>query len=408
MPSSTSQWFSGISWHPRRGSSRRNWRLLLARFNKALLGMKKIRRKYLSLATRTCVQVGMRLEKLSVWPWLLIACFWFGLVAHAQSPADEGDNGRDVLVYKDGDRVRGHVVTESTDLIVFKSDRFGELRVRPDEVVIIKAEKPQGAVTKQVVAAGIRPLPTPAERREQEKVSIWERFSPAVLTARVRNFFGPWHGRLAVSDEVVTDTAHRNAIAVEAKLKRTLEKDVVELTSRYDYDRTDDVKTTDLLKSTGSWRHDFNRMQFTQYRPTLEWNRANRRPNAANEYVLLQQELGFGFNVLSKPARKLRLGLSENLFDTWSSGPGSSHSSRAVESLFDEAEFALPWRMALTQRGVWYPMVHNSDGWEDQIELNKKLTETLSVALRHEIRRHNPDGASQDYTRLKLLLGLDF
>jgi hypothetical protein len=51
---------------------------------------------------------------------------------------------------------------------------------------------------------------------------------------------------------------------------------------------------------------------------------------------------------------------------------------------------------------------HKTDGWEDRIELNKKLTETLSVALRHEIRRHNPDGSSQDYTRLKFLFGFDF
>jgi hypothetical protein len=350
----------------------------------------------------------MRLEKSSVWRWILVTCLCWGVVLRGQSPADEVDNGRDTLVYKDGDRVHGHIVTESTDMIVFKSDRFGELHVKPDEVVIIKAEKPESAPAKRVVAAGIRPPVNSAERREQEKVSIWERFSPAVLTARVRNFFGPWHGRLAFSDELVTDTAHRNDIAVEAKLKRTLEKDVVELTSRYDYDRTDEVKTTDMLKSTGSWRHDFNRMQFGQYRPTLEWNRANHRPNSSNTYVLLQQELGFGLNLMSSPARKLRVGVSENMFDTWSGTPNRGHSSRAVESLFDEAEFALPWRMALVQRGVWYPVVHNSDGWEDQIELNKKLTETLSVAIRHEIRRHSPDGASQDYTRLKLLLGLDF
>jgi hypothetical protein len=368
----------------------------------------KVRRKYLSPWLRTCVQVEMRLAMCSFWRWLLVSCLCWGVGVRAQSPADDADNTRDALVYKDGDRVHGHVVSESTDIIVFKSDRFGELRVRPDEVVIIKADKSASGQTKQVVALGIRSPVNSAERREQEKVSIWDRFSPAVLTARVRNFFGPWHGRLAFSDEVVTDTAHRNDIAVEAKLKRTLEKDVVELTSRYDYDRTDDVKTTDMLKSTGSWRHDFNRMQFGQYRPTLEWNRANHRANGSNAYVLLQQELGFGLNLLSSPARKLRVGVSENMFDTWSQGPTGGHSSRAVESIFDEAEFALPWRMALVQRGVWYPVVHNSDGWEDQIELNKKLTETLSVAIRHEIRRHNPDGASQDYTRLKLLLGLDF
>jgi len=48
------------------------------------------------------------------------------------------------------------------------------------------------------------------------------------------------------------------------------------------------------------------------------------------------------------------------------------------------------------------------DGWENRVELSKKFTETFSTAIRHEIRRGSPDGTAQDYTRLKLLLGLDF
>jgi hypothetical protein len=108
------------------------------------------------------------------------------------------------------------------------------------------------------------------------------------------------------------------------------------------------------------------------------------------------------------PTRKVRVGVSENLFDIWSFAPGGTHGSRAVASLFDETELSLPWRMSLVQRGVWYPEAAHHAGWDDQIELNKKLSETLSLALRHEIRRNNPDGASPNYTRLKLLLELDF
>jgi hypothetical protein len=76
--------------------------------------------------------------------------------------------------------------------------------------------------------------------------------------------------------------------------------------------------------------------------------------------------------------------------------------------MFEEVELTLPWRMSLSQRGVWYPVRNQPDAWENRIELNKKLTETLSTSLRHEIRRNNPDGSAQDYTRLKLLFGLDF
>ncbi len=341
--------------------------------------------------------------------WAAVAGFFlFALVAMAQSPADTADAARDTLVYKDGDRVHGRFVEQKGDIIVFKSDRFGELRVPASDAVVIKAEKPAGEQAKEVIAAEAKTPPTTKEREEEEKVSIWNRFSPAVLTAKVREFFGPWHGRLAFSNEVVSDTSNRDNLAIEGKLSRKFPKDAVDLSSRYDYDKTNGSVTTDIWKSTGSWRHDFNRYEFGQYRPSVEYNQANVKAGLPNEYVLLQQEIGLGLNVYTTPARKVRVGISENLFDIWSHVPTSEHSSRAVESLFDEAELSLPWRMTLTQRGVFYLESMRHPGWEDQIELNKKLTETLSVALRHEIRRHNPDGASQDYTRLKLLLGLDF
>ncbi len=329
-------------------------------------------------------------------------------VARAQSPEDTLEATRDTLVYKDGDRIHGRVVSQDGGVIVFKSDRFGVVTVPAADAVIIKAEKPAAAVTKEVVAEGIKRPPTSAEKKEQERVSIWDRFSPALLTAKVRNFFGPWHGRLALSDEVVQDTAHRDDLAIEGRLKRKFAKDSVDLTARYEYDKANNIATTDLFKGTGSWRHDFNRRVFSQYRPNFEWNRANVHNGVPANYVLLQQEIGVGLSVLTKPARTLRVGVSENLFDTWTISPPNSHTSHASESFFDEAEFALPWRMTLTQRGVWYPESIRRDGWENQIELNKKLTETLSVAIRHEIRRNNPDGTSQDYTRLRLLLGLDF
>lgn len=352
---------------------------------------------------------GMILGKWFPAGGVLIAFFSLTFFAHAQAPDVTIPNTLDTLVYKDGDRVHGHVVEEKNGLIVFQSERFGLLRVPAAAAVVIKAEKKPEEVVKEVVAQGIKPVRSREEREEEEKVTIWERFSPAVLTAEIRDFFGPWHGRLAFSNEIVADTNHRDNIAVEGKLSRKFTKDVLDFNARYDYDQVDGDVATDLFKAGGSWRHDFSSKQFTQYRPTVEWNRANfTQSGFPLEYVLLQQEIGYGFNVWTRPGQKVRLGVSENLFDIWSSVPTPTHGSRAVESLFDEVEMALPWRMTLTQRGVWYPESNHGQGWEDQIELNKKLTETLSLALRHELRRNNPDGASQDYTRLKLLIGLDF
>lgn len=360
----------------------------------------------------------MRLGKWS--SFAVVLSLWCAVFGHAQAPAAGAEVQRDTLVYKDGDRVHGTLVEQTATTIVFRSERFGELRVAVADAVVIKAApQPAEAPAKQVVAQGIRPAAEPAtaaqtaeqaaekaeQRAEEEKARAWDLFSPAVLTAKVRQFFGPWGGRIAFSNELLTDAAERQNVAFDVKLSRKFKRDSVDLNARYDYNQTDEVVTMDVFKGGGSWRHDFpkNRM-FSQYRPTVEWNRVNIKKRAEGEYTLVQQEIGFGVNLWTKPTRKVRVGVSENLFDIWSEGQG--HGSRAVASLFDEVEIALPWRMKLTQRGVWYPETEKS--WENQVELNKKLTETLSLALRQEIRRNNPDGASLDYTRLRLLIGLDF
>ncbi len=318
---------------------------------------------------------------------------------------------RDTLVYKDGDRVQGVLVAEDGGILVFKSDRFGELRVPAAQAAVIRAEPPATApvpAPAPSATAAAAAKPRAPEPESDEHGSLWDRFTPAALTARVRTFFGPWRGRLAFSAEVVTDSAERAMTSYEANLRRTWKADEVQLNSRFDYSETNDVATTDVLKVWGHWRHDFSPRLFAHYRPTSEWNRASRLRGVPNDYVLLQQEIGAGYQLLTQPGRKLRVGLSQNRFDTWNSAPLSGHVSRGVISSFEEAEFGLPWRMTLAQRGVWYPAGDESDGWENRIDLNKKLTETLSTSLRHEIRRNNPDGTAQDYTRLKLLFGLDF
>ncbi|HEY1111024.1 MAG TPA: DUF481 domain-containing protein [Opitutaceae bacterium] len=361
--------------------------------------------------------------------WCVCAVLCGGLVTGLWAAAETPANTRDTLVYKDGDRVQGSLISTSATEIVFRSDRFGELRVKAaDAVVIAGVKSPEAApvakaATPPAAAPGAVATATPpkaavepAKSREQaardeaeeERVTIWDRFSPGVLTAKVRNFFGPWGGRLAFSTEVISDVQELNTHALEAKLTRKWKKDEVQLSARYDYAETNDVPTTDIIKASGFWRHEFNKKWFSQYRPSAEWNHASKRQGVPNDYLLLQQEIGMGYHLYSSPTRTVRLGLSQNLFDIWNTAPTPDHTSRGVPSAFEEVELKLPWRMGLTQRGVFYPVRGQVDGWENRLELNKKLTETLSVAVRHEIRRNNPDGSAQDYTRLRLMFGLDF
>ena len=346
------------------------------------------------------------------------SCLVLLAVARPAERTTEEGHGYDVLVYQDGDRLQGHLVEQTAEIIVFRSERFGVVRVPVANAVVIKSGKPAepgptAAVISAPPAAPAGNLQKAAERAEVEKVSAWEWFSPAVLTARLANFFGPWHGKLGFSTEVVSDTSTRNNVALETLLQRKWKTDEVQLKARYDYSKTNELTTTDLIKADGLWRHDFPRGWFAQYRPALEWNRASfNKAGAPNDYVLMQQEIGVGLNLIAKSSRKVRVGVSENLFDLWNTVPGTTsdpHNSRSVESLFLETELKLPWRMSLAQRAVYYYSIASStDGWENRIELSKKFTETFSTSIRHEIRRDNPDGRAPDYTRLKLLFGFDF
>lgn len=343
-----------------------------------------------------------------------------GMKAQEPGPATQG--GKDVLVYKDGDRLQGRLVEQSTYTIVFNSERFGLLRVPVDDAVVIKSSKPPEpspasvAKTAKAETPSAPPAPKPqtsAERAEAEKVSRWELFSPAVLTAKLASFFGPWHGKVSFSTEVVSDTSDRNNIALEGTLQRKWKTDEVQLKGRYDYSKTNELTTTDVIRGDGLWRHDFPKARFALYHPTFEWNRASfdKITKLPNDYFLVQQEIGVGLSLFSKASRKVRLGVSENLFDVWTTVDSSadSHDSRTVESAFVETELKLPWRMSLSQRAVYYYSIASGEvGWENRIELSKKFTETLSTSIRHEIRRDNPDGRAPDYSRLKLLFGLDF
>ena len=182
------------------------------------------------------------------WRWLGLVLAGTAMWVARSGAAEAVAGAHDALVYKDGDRVQGRLVSRDGGVIVFKSDRFGELRVPAADAVVIMAEKPKAtapapasAAAGGTAVAGASAKPagavpagkTAAERDEEERMTIWERFSPWVLTAQVRNFFGPWHGRLALSTETVADSTDRKNSSVDATLRRKWERDEVQLNGRF-------------------------------------------------------------------------------------------------------------------------------------------------------------------------------
>lgn len=318
----------------------------------------------------------------------------------AQSVADQ-------LIYKDGDRVRGRFVKFDGGTIIFKSERFGLLNVPTADASVALANVP--VVKPNASSDGVAAA---REGEEQEEASAWP-FSPLAIARSLQEFFGAWHGKFAVSAEVLNDTAEHNSETVQVQLGRKWEHDTLKLNGRYDFGATNHVTTTDLLTADASWRHEFPEHFFSVYQPKLEWNRnfyTSTTPALPADYVLLQQEAGVGVNLSTSKTRKLRTGVSENIFSVWTTPAATAaQDTHTAESVFLEGEMKLPWRISITDRGIYYySIARDTEGWENRFEIDKKLTETLTVGMRHELRTNNPDVRVADYRRLKLLFGLEF
>jgi hypothetical protein len=316
----------------------------------------------------------------------------------------------DELIYNDGDRVRGHLVGRNDQTIIFQSERFGLLNVPATEATVVLAPSP--AATKRAVAAAAAAGATATVAQIEEAESAWSLayWSPLALARMLRKVFGPWHGRFSFASTLLSNANENNSVSLNGNLRRKWKNDEVQLNSDYNFSQVNHVTSSDVVKADGAWRHDFPKRFFSTYRPSLEWDRAYKSASgAAADYVLLQQEVGAGVNIFSRPGKKLRFGLAENFFDVWNTAPPKEHSQSNIESTFVEADWKLPWRITLTDRGVfYYSLVESNHGWENRFEVNKKLTETLSVGLRHEVRNNNPDTRISDYRLLRFMVGLDF
>lgn len=317
----------------------------------------------------------------------------------------------DELIYRDGDRLRGHLVSEDETEWIFQSKRFGELRVSKSEASVVQTALQEDLGPPIEVATEADAGSSTYEETEADKDQLlpWDYLNPTYLTNYLREIFGPWKGRFSFSTELVSDTTDRSTVTVAARLRRKWERDDVEMNLRYDYTETEAITTRDFAKMSASWRHDFKSRFFALYTSALEWNRNYKTGGVAADYLLLQQELGAGVSLIQGEGRELRVGVSENRFDVWITEPKDTHEGTNAESIFVEAEWELPWRITLSERGVYYyDLSTKEDGWENKFQVDKKLTETLSIGILHELRYNNPDVRVADYRLLRLLVGLDF
>ena len=329
------------------------------------------------------------------------------ILACACLRAAPAEDGVDVLVYTNGDRVHGKFVSRENNTIIFESQHFGRLKVPATDARVLTAVASASRGTSTTTVS--RPKDSPAEIADHNffDPTDWRMTS---LTETIRHIFGQWHGRLSFASSSTINEKEHKSFVVETKLTRKWTRDEVRIDARYDYASDDDDVSRDIFKSDSYWRHELSPRFFTLYSPNIEWDRDYTTDTGLDvDYLLLQQQLGVGINLITRGDQRLRVGVAENLFDLWVLSPIRSHTASNTESIFFESELTLPYRIAVTDRGsLFYAFGNGGTGWENQLEISKKLTETLSLGMRHEVRLDTPGIDVSNYTLWRFMVGLDF
>jgi RNase P/RNase MRP subunit p29 len=330
--------------------------------------------------------------------YLMLAAAW--VAAWSAAP---GASRADSLTFKsNGDRLKGTVVAEEGNVVVFESERFGVLRVPRGEVTF---EKDDMAAAQEV--ASVNP-PTPDGSAVMADGSA-DAAQLAMVSAEAPASRGtPWHMHLAFSTELIRDTADKSEWIFELRAERKWERDELRFEPRYEYKSENGRSTSDLLKLKTYYRHDIGRWWFVQYLPYYELNRQFTFQGVPLDYQYLRNELGGGIRVIDRPGSILRVGVSESFYNI-DFLDYSAHLSLRGESVFVEADLELPWRVSIRDRGqvLWYSNGAGR-GIGNELEITKHLSDVWWIGIRHEYRVNAPELQGGDLSKLKVFLGVDF
>ncbi|MCU0792549.1 MAG: DUF481 domain-containing protein [Opitutaceae bacterium] len=295
------------------------------------------------------------------------------------------DSLADTLRFADGREIEGAWRREEAGVVVFVSVRHGELRV-PAEMVTVRRDLAPVAGPAHSSAASAREGTDPAPAPH----------APA------------WRGRLAFATETASAPDSRAAFSAELRLEHETERHEIRLEPRYELRREEDETRDDKLRVNGYARRTLGERWFLLYRPAFELNRASFVRGVAADYWYLAHELGGGREFGPEEDRVVRLGATANLCQIAFYDLDAELDIHGG-ALFCEAEWLLPASIRLRDllQFVHYPRFDQS-GVTNELELTKKLTDSLSLSLRHKYRRVVPDPRIESYRRLRLLLGYAF
>jgi hypothetical protein len=211
----------------------------------------------------------------------------------------------DWLIYEDGTRLPGRLVTEESDAWVFESPRFGTLR----------ASRAEARVETETTASPAPVQNNPALSAPAPLVGVVEPL-PLPPAAEAKDA-SPWSGRISLSLESISEATDRSAFFTTVRLDRRTRRDEASFFASYERRTDNDVLTTELIKSDLSYLRYFKGPWYVQYSPKVEYNLGFKTQDVSLPYVFLRQDLSGGLKVLDGRFGTLRLGTGPVRFDFW-------------------------------------------------------------------------------------------
>lgn len=307
---------------------------------------------------------------------------------------------RGVLIYPDGNRATGRLVTAG----VFASDRFGEIRYATSEAYF----EPGPAMPDDMAPGGLK---------ERVDAEVNPPASTNVRTPEPPSWH-PWKFAISGFVDRTTDDGNRHREYYTAvRIERPSPANPLAFDARYEYRRGAD--RFDKRRATGTidWRHKLpNSRWFTLYRPYFEYDGRTLGADEAAilgrsrlDYFFTQQQGGLGYNLLSTPNLESNLVLNWNLFHVWIFHIGDV--GRSMPSMQLENTFSFGRGLELKQHGQLYWLYESASDawlWENYLDLTQRLNDHLYFTLRHEYRKDHPLRNATPLDRLRLLFGINF
>lgn len=308
----------------------------------------------------------------------LCALFLGLILAGTAAPLARGANE---IRFKNGDRLTGTVVEQTTEFIRFRHATLGEVRIATAEAEVV--ELPDTPVES---LAGLPPQTEPARPAPVVRPATPPALQPAPRAASAaRPDPSRWRGKIEFGFKQESGATESVDFSLRGDTERKIGRNQYRATGRLLYGEKNDRKSADRYDATFRWRRDFEGDFFSQALTTYLSDQI-KAIDASYE-----QNIGVGYRVLNRDRHIVNAGVGAT--GQYRQAVGSDPNVQLLAEFFEDYTYKINGRFTLTQNSLlqWSdeetgPIADGRQNYKLQFDaaLQGRFTDRLSLNLRFE------------------------